>query len=76
LKNSSTVLIFLLYLFNKDNTNADEQGKDDKTGKVNAFYLVTDFVSNFEQLPESDDGDVHDVVTGGRLKEKRSWQDS
>jgi hypothetical protein len=55
---------FFFYLFNKDNTNADEQRKDDKEGKITSLFLVTDFVSNIEQLPESDDGDVHDVVTG------------
>ena len=42
---------------------------------MNTLFLVTDFVSDIEQLPESDDGYVHDVVTGGRLKENRAQKD-
>jgi hypothetical protein len=63
------------YLFNKNNTKADEKGKDDKEGKVNTICLVTDFVSDTEQPPESDDGDVHEVVTSGLLKENRARHD-
>ena len=42
---------------------------------MNILFLVTDFVSDIEQLPEPDYGDVHDVVTGRRLKENRAQHD-
>ena len=43
---------------------------------MNTLFFGTDFVSDIEQLPESDDGDVHDVVTSGWLKENREkWHD-
>ena len=35
---------------------------------METLLRVADLVSDIEQLPESDDGDVHDVVASGRLQ--------
>ena len=57
-----------VYLFKKHNSDADDEGKDEEADKVETLLLAADLVSDIEQLPESDDGDVHDVVAGGRLQ--------
>ena len=53
-----------VYLLKKHNSDADDEGKDEEADKVETFLLVAYLVSDIEQLPESDDGDVQDVVAG------------
>ena len=57
-----------IYLLKKYNSDADDEGKDEEADKVETLLLAAYLVSDIEQLPESDDGDVHDVVACGRLQ--------
>ena len=56
-------------LFHKNNTEADDEGNDEKAGNVETFLFVTHFVPDIEQFSESDDGDVQYVVASGGLKQ-------